>query len=390
MVFLIHYNELGLKGKNRRYFEQLLQQRVADSLKGLEAKVSRLHGRLTVKNFDDQDAEKIKARLKKVFGIGYFAIAREINQDFQQIADYSLTLFKADDENFCVRVKRANKDLSFTSIEAEREIGALLYKELNLPVKLKNTDHIIHVEFYQDVAWVFSSKERYFGPGGLPVGSSPKVVSLMSGGIDSPVASWLISKRGAKLIYVHFSSFPETDLSSLEKSEESIEILADWHGATRLYMVQFSKVQKEIVKKCPERLRTVLYRRFMLRIAEKIAFRENAKALLTGDALAQVASQTLENMATISQATNLLVLRPLVGMDKDEVIEIAQKIGTFEISILPQEDSCSFLSPQNPATRSSLEQVLKAEELLDVDALVDLAYREKQLIRLEPKQFKTQ
>ena len=390
MVFLIHYNELGLKGKNRRYFEQLLQQRVADALQGIKAKVSRLHGRLTVKDFDDNDSEKIKDRLKKVFGVAYFAIAQEKSQDFEEIANYALTLFKGDDKNFCVRAKRANKDLGFTSIEAEREIGAILYKTVNLPVKLKDTDHVIHVEFYQDVAWVYSSKERYFGPGGLPVGSSPKVVSLMSGGIDSPVASWLISKRGAKLIYVHFSSFPETDLSSLEKSEQAIEILADWHGATRLYMIQFSEVQREIVKKCPERLRTVLYRRFMLRIAEKIAFRENAKALLTGDALAQVASQTLDNLSTIDRAVNSLVLRPLVGMDKDEVIAIAQKIGTFEISILPQEDSCTFLAPKNPATRANLKQVLEAEKLLDVDALVDLAYRGKQLIKLEPKQFKQQ
>lgn len=388
MVFLVHYNELGLKGKNRVHFEQILQQRIFDSLTGIEAKVSRLHGRIIIRKFEDRDAKEIKQRLEKVFGIAFFAIAEECEPDFKKIADYAKGLFKEDDINFCVRVKRANKRLPFSSIEAEREIGGLLFDSINLPVKLKNTDHTIYVEFYEEIAWVYSSKERIAGPGGLPVGSSPKVVCLISGGIDSPVASWLISKRGAKVIYVHFSSFPSTDLSSLEKTEQTIEVLANWHGPAKLYMVPFIKVQEEIIEKCPERLRTILYRRFMMRIAEKIAQREKAKALVTGDALAQVASQTMDNMATISQAVDALVLRPLVAMDKDEVIALAQKIDTYEISILPQEDSCSYLQPASPATRSKAEKLIEVEKKLDVDALVDLAYKGKQLIRLEPNQFK--
>ncbi len=388
MVFLVHYNELGLKGKNRVYFEQLLQQRIFDSLSGIEAKITRLHGRIIIKKFASKDTKEIKQRLEKVFGIAFFAIAEECEPDFIKIADYAKGLFKEDDIDFCVRVKRANKQLPFSSIEAERDIGELLFNSIDLPVKLKNTDHTIHVEFYEEIAWVYSSKEKIAGPGGLPVGSSSKVVCLISGGIDSPVASWLISKRGAKVIYVHFSSFPSTDLSSLEKTEQTIEVLANWHGPAKLYMVPFIKVQEEIIKKCPERLRTILYRRFMMRIAERIAFREKAGALVTGDALAQVASQTMENMATISQAVDALVLRPLVAMDKDEVIQIAQKIETFEISILPQEDSCSYLQPPNPATRSKPEKLIEVEKKLDVDALVDLAYKGKQLIRLEPNQIK--
>jgi thiamine biosynthesis protein ThiI len=214
------------------------------------------------------------------------------------------------------------------------------------------------------------------------VGASGKVVVLASGGIDSPVAAWRIAKRGARPVYVHFHSYPHTSLDSLRKTEAEIEVLARWHGPARLYVVPLAGVQEEIFAHSSERYRTLLYRRFMYRIAERIAAGEKAGALVSGDALGQVASQTLENMNAVQAAVKMLVLRPLVGMDKTEVIAEAQRIGTYEISILPQQDCCSFLEPKRPATRSTPEQLERAEARLDVEALVDKALAAMEIRRV--------
>ena len=295
----------------------------------------------------------------------------------------ALELLKGHRGSFRVSAKRANKRLPFTSPEAEREIGAQIVVATGWPVQLKGADAEVYVEFYEDEAWVYTSRNRTPGPGGLPVGASGKVVVLASGGIDSPVAAWRMAKRGARPVYVHFHSYPHTSLDSLRKTEAEIKTLTHWHGPAKLYVVPLAGVQEEIFAHSPERYRTLLYRRFMYRIAERIAEREKAGALVTGDALGQVASQTLENMQAVQAAVEMLVLRPLVGMDKTEVIAEAQKIGTYETSILPQQDCCSFLEPKKPATRSTPEQLDRAEAKLEVEKLVEQALEQAEVRRIE-------
>lgn len=370
-LFLVHYHEIALKGKNRRHFEQLLAQRLRDAL-GPVAIVRLLHGRILVE-VDPAAAEEAQEKLARVFGVAYYARVRRAPIDFGAIAKVALDLLKGHQGSFRVSAKRANKRLPFTSPEAEREIGAQIVAATGWPVRLKGADAEVYVEFYEDEAWVYTSRNRTPGPGGLPVGASGKVVVLASGGIDSPVAAWRMAKRGARPVYVHFHSYPHTSLDSLRKTEAEIKTLTRWHGPAKLYVVPLAGVQEEIFARSPERYRTLLYRRFMYRIAERIAEREKAGALVTGDALGQVASQTLENMRAVQAAVEMLVLRPLVGMDKTEVIAEAQKIGTYETSILPQQDCCSFLEPKKPATRSTPEQLDRAEAKLEVEKLVEQA-----------------
>ncbi len=381
--FLVHYHEIGLKGKNRRRFEQLLAQRLRDAL-GPDTTVRLLHGRLLVEAEPARAAE-VEERLARVFGVAYFARVRTAPVDYGRIAKLALELLEARPGSFRVRAKRANKRLPFTSPEAEREIGARIVAATGRPVRLKGADVEVFVEFYEDEAWVFTSAQRTPGPGGLPVGASGRVVVLISGGIDSPVAAWRMAKRGARPVYVHFHSYPHTSLDSLRKTVAELEVLARWHGPAKLYVVPLADVQEQIFAHSPERYRTLLYRRFMYRIAERAAAREGAGALVTGDALGQVASQTLENLHAVEQAVGMTVLRPLIGMDKTEVIAEAQKIGTYAISILPQQDCCSFLEPKRPATRSTPEQLERAESDLDVEALVEQAWSQAELRRIEPR-----
>jgi len=380
-LFLVHYHEIALKGKNRRHFEQLLAQRLRDALDE-RARVRLLHGRILIEA-PEEGAETINDRLSRVFGVAYYARVRRAPIDFDAIARVALELLRDHRGSFRVSAKRANKRLPFTSPEAEREIGARIVAATGWPVRLKGADAEVYVEFYEDGAWVYTSRDRIPGPGGLPVGASGKVVVLASGGIDSPVAAWRMAKRGARPVYVHFHSYPHTSLDSLRKTEAEIKTLTSWHGPAKLYVVPLAEIQEEIFANSPERYRTLLYRRFMYRIAARIAEREGAGALVTGDALGQVASQTLENMRSVQAAVEMLVLRPLVGMDKIEVIAEAQRIGTYETSILPQQDCCSFLEPKKPATKSTPEQLSKAESKLNVDLLVDRALDKMEIRRIE-------
>ncbi|WP_457637837.1 tRNA uracil 4-sulfurtransferase ThiI [Oceanithermus sp.] len=383
-LFLVHYHEIALKGRNRRHFEQILAQRLRDAL-GPDARVNLLHGRILVE-VPGRWAEAVQDGLGRVFGVAYFARVQRLPVDFEKIAQAALARLGDFAGSFRVSVKRANKRLPFTSPEAERQIGALIVAATGWPVRLRGADVEIFVEFYENKAWLYTSLDRTPGPGGLPVGASGKVVVLASGGIDSPVAAWRVAKRGARPVYVHFHSYPHTSLDSLRKTEAEIEILSRWHGPAKLYVVPLAGIQEEIFAKSPERYRTLLYRRFMYRIAARIAGWEKAGALVTGDALGQVASQTLENMRAVQEAVDMLVLRPLVGMDKTEVIAEAQAIGTYDISIQPQQDCCSFLEPKRPATKSTPEQLRKVEAKLDVKGLVEQALEraERRWIGNEP------
>ncbi len=381
-VALVHYHEVSLKGKNRARFEQILLSRVQEALFGLGLKVSRLPGRIVVRGMGATQRAEVRERLSKVFGIANFAFALETPPDLETLARLASDRIPEGTQSFRVSAKRGNKRLPFTSVEAERRVGAAIVAATGLSVNLRQPELTVFLEFALDSAWLYTDRDRHPGPGGLPVGASGRVVALLSGGIDSPVAAWRIMKRGAKAVFVHFHSYPHTDFASAVKAKREAEVLAAWQGGARLHLVPLAGVQAEIFAKSPEKYRTLLYRRFMLRIAERIAEREGAGALVTGDALGQVASQTLENLHAVSKAVASLVLRPLVGMDKTEVIAEAKRIGTYAISVLPQQDCCSFLEPRRPATRSTPEELAAAEDDLAVDALVEEALAKAQLVKI--------
>jgi thiamine biosynthesis protein ThiI len=280
-----------------------------------------------------------------------------------------------------VRARRSFKGYPKTSVEIERELGAAVVRATGARVDLEHADLTLYVEVLRDR--IFFSIEKLAGPGGLPVGSSGRVVALLSGGIDSPVAAWRMMKRGCTVVPAHFHAFPLQDRSTIDKVRELARILARYQFRIRLLLVPFGPVQQTIVAACPTGLRVVLYRRFMLRIAEALAGRRRAKALVTGESLGQVASQTLDNLGVIADAARGPVLRPLVGMDKEEISAEARRIGTFETSTLPDQDCCQLFVPRSPAVAARLDDVHQAESALDVAGLVDTAVRATEEERFE-------
>ena len=372
-LFLVHYGEIGLKRKNRSFFEKKLAQNIKLALKGMGyTEVRRIYGRILIMLHPDADVEAIQQRLGKVMGIAHFELALATAQRVDAIQAAALELVK--DRQFKtlkVETKRANKRFPLTSPEISATVGAYLLSATGASADMHNPDLRCNIEIVDEAAYVYVEKIR--GVGGLPVGSSGKVLVMLSGGIDSPVAAWRMMKRGVKALFVHFYSYPYTDRASLEKVEELAEILATWNYRTQVYFVPFAEVQREIVTQTPARFRVILYRRMMVRIAQQIAAAAKAECLVTGESLGQVASQTLVNLRVIEEVAEIPILRPLIGDDKAEIMELAEQIGTFEISTLPHDDCCSLFVPEHPATNASLEAVQEAEAALDVNTLVKLA-----------------
>ena len=381
-LFLVHYGEVGLKGKNRSFFEKKLVQNIRLSLKDTGyAEVQRIYGRILVTLRPEADVAAIQERLGKVMGIAHFEPAGATAQNMDAIQATALELIKDSQfKTLKVETKRANKRFPLTSPEISAAVGAHLLKSTGATANMHNPDLRCNIEIVEDAAYIYAEKIR--GVGGLPIGVSGKVLVMLSGGIDSPVAAWRMMKRGAKALFVHFYSYPYTDKASLEKVEELAQILAIWNYRTQVYLVPFADVQREVVTKTPASFRVILYRRMMVRIAQRIAATAKADALVTGESLGQVASQTLGNIRVIEDVAEIPILRPLIGDDKAEIMELAQQIGTFEISILPHDDCCSLFVPEHPATNASLEAVREAEAELEIDALVAQAIEavEKQTI----------
>ena len=381
-LFLVHYGEIGLKRGNRSYFEKKLAQNIKMSLKGMGcAEVRRIYGRLLVMLRPEAEVEAIRERLGKVMGIAHFELALETALDINAIRAAALELVK--DQQFKtlkVETKRANKRFPLTSPEISAQVGATLLGATGASADMHTPDLRCNIEIVDEAAYVYVEKIR--GVGGLPVGASGKVLVMLSGGIDSPVAAWRMMKRGVKALFVHFYSYPYTDKASLEKVEELVAILASWNYRTLIHLVPFADVQREIVTQTPAPYRVILYRRMMVRIAQQIASAAKAECLVTGESLGQVASQTLGNLRVIEEAAEIPILRPLIGDDKAEIMELAENIGTFEISILPHDDCCSLFVPDRPATNASLEAIEAAEAALDVDKLTKLAVEsvEKKII----------
>jgi tRNA uracil 4-sulfurtransferase len=383
-VVLIHYSEIALKKGNRKYFEQKLSLNILKAISDLPKGNLKIdYGRFILHLREHSPVEKIVERLKTVMGIAYFCLAYAGDTNVENLKDEIFIKIKDIDFNtFCIQTRRADKSFPLTSLQVNQIVGARIHTGLKKPVKIKNPDLKCNIEIYNKQ--VFYYFERIEGRRGLPSGSSGRVVSLLSSGIDSPVSSYQMIKRGCRVYFVHFHSFPLTNKASYHNAIKLAKKLTIHQYTTKIYLVPLIKVQEAIILGAPVKLRLILYRRMMLRIAEIIAKREKAKALITGESLGQVASQTLENMVAISEVVNMPILRPLVGLDKDEIIDLARKINTFDISIEPYDDCCSYLVPENPETKANMAEVQKAEKKIEGrEDLIYQAIRESEIVKIK-------
>ena len=373
---VVHYQEIALKGKNRPWFLAKLVRNIRQAVSDLDvASVRALMGRIEVVLGPSAVPEVVGERIRRTFGIANFSYAGRTALDLDGIAAAVLKdLGDRTCESFRVSVKRADKRFPLTSPQAEREIGGRIKNARGWRVDLDHAALVIHVELLTDEAFYFFGKEK--GAGGLPTGTAGRVVCLLSGGIDSPVAAHRMMKRGCAVTFVHFHSYPILSRASQEKARELVRLLTTWQQRSRLYLVPFGDIQQQVVLAVPGPMRVVVYRRLMLRIAERIAIMRRAQALVTGDVVGQVASQTLENLAVVGSVATLPLFRPLIGMDKDEITAEAQRLGTYPISIIPDQDCCTLFTPRNPQTRARLADIEAAEQALQIDELVGRAVRE--------------
>jgi len=368
---VVHYQEIALKGKNRPWFLNRLVRNLRQAVSDIDdvQLVRSLMGRIEIVLRAGTAHDEVAARVRRTFGIANFASARRTVLDLDTIASSILTdLGDRSCGSFRVSARRADKRFPLTSPQIEREIGGRIKLARGWRVDLENPELVVHLELLSDEAFYYFGKER--GPGGLPTGTAGRVVCLLSGGIDSPVASHRMMKRGCVATFVHFHSYPILSRASQEKARELVRLLTTWQQRSRLYLVPFGEIQQQVVLGVPGPMRVVIYRRLMLRIAERIARLRGAQALVTGDVVGQVASQTLENLSVVGAAATLPIFRPLIGMDKDEITAEAIRLGSYPISIIPDQDCCTLFTPRNPATRAKLADVTHAEGALAIDDFV--------------------
>jgi len=370
---LVHSQEIALKGRNRPYFISKLVHNLRKQTAGLDVKdVRALMGRIEVVLGPKASYDRIKERLQRVFGIANFSKAGRAPRDLDAIAAAILEDLEGHPPvSFRVSAKRGDKSFPLTSPQLERELGGRIVARFGWPVRLDHPEMTVTVEVLANQAFYSFGKER--GAGGMPTGVSGRVACLMSGGIDSPVAAYRLMKRGCSVVPVHFHSYPFLSRASQEKAREICEVLTRHQMRTSLKLVPFGELQRQIVLAVPPPLRVVIYRRLMLRIAERVARDCRAKALVTGEVIGQVASQTLENLTVIADAARMPILRPLVGMDKEEIVAEAIRIGTYDISIIPDQDCCQLFTPRSPETHARRWQVEAAEAKLPIEEMVKAA-----------------
>jgi thiamine biosynthesis protein ThiI len=382
---VIHYQEIALKGKNRPWFINRLVRHLRLALADLDVRAIRsLMGRIEVVLGPSTRYEEVADRLRHVFGIANFSQAGRTEPALEAITEAVLRdVAGRTPASFRVTARRADKRFPYSSPEIERHVGGAVKTAFGWPVNLKHPDLTIRIEIVPSEAFYFFGREP--GPGGLPPGVSGRVMCLLSGGIDSPVAAWRMMRRGCSVQCVHFHSYPLVEGTSREKVRDIAAILARYQQRVRVFQVPFADLQRQIVVSVPPALRVVLYRRFMLRIADRIAKKNGARALVTGEVVGQVASQTLDNMAIIGSVASSLVLRPLVGLDKDEITMQAQRIGTYETSIIPDQDCCQLFTPRHPVTRARSEEIEAAEAVLPIDDLVRAAAERADMEDFHPR-----
>jgi tRNA uracil 4-sulfurtransferase len=368
---VVHYQEIALKGNTRPWFVSRLARNLRLATKGVGVREVRvLMGRIELVLEETADWNTVRGRVENVFGVANFARAASAPLDVDAIARQILEdLGDRHTDSFRVSARRADKRFHLTSPQMEREIGGRIKEARGWRVDLSNPGLTIHVEALTDEAFYYFGKEP--GAGGLPAGTSGRVACLLSGGIDSPVAAWRMMRRGCRVIFVHFHSYPILSRASQEKARELVRLLTTFQYDSRLYLVPFGEIQQQVVLAVAPPLRVVIYRRLMMRIAEAVARRNRAQALVTGEVVGQVASQTLENLSAIDDVVTMPVLRPLIGTDKDEITAAAQRLGTYEISIIPDQDCCTLFTPRHPATKAKRWEVERAETALPIDDIVN-------------------
>ena len=379
-LLMVRYGEIYLKGLNRPYFQNLLLSRVKSAVKVYSSKVVLHDSRIYIHDMTDTMA--CLRAVQKVFGVHSACPAIEMEKDdFDAVCEQGLKLMEGLSGTFKVLARRADKRYPMDSPQICAQMGGyILERRSDLSVDVRNPEHELNVEI-RDMAYLYA--KVYQAPGGMPVGSNGKAALLLSGGIDSPVAGYMIAKRGVAMVAVHFYSFPYTGERSKEKVLELARILSGYCGGMRVYVVPFTDIQMRIHESCPEDHTTLIMRRFMMRIAERIAQKEHAQALVTGESIGQVASQTMKALACTDAVVTMPVFRPVIGFDKIEIIDYAQKIGTYETSSLPYEDCCTVFTPKHPVTQPRLDKAEEAEQKLKkAEELIETAVNDSEIIDL--------
>ncbi len=387
-IFIVRCGEVALKGMNKPYFERMLVDRIKKSLKEFDGVDVRRHeGLIYVRADKKHDKEQLIRQISRVFGVASISPAVEAESHLDAIGEeavrYMMELIETKGvKTFKVEAKRADKNFPVKSPDIARIIGAkVLIGCKVLKVDVHNPDVYLFVDVRHDKSYIYQQKIAGFG--GLPLGTNGKGMVLLSGGIDSPVAAWMMAKRGMLLEAVHFHSYPYTSQRAQEKVEDLAKIVASYCGNLKMHVINLLPIQEQIVQNCPEEETTILVRRFMMRIAEKLAERNRAMMLITGENLGQVASQTAEALVVTDACVKMPVMRPLIAMDKVDIMEKAEEIGTFETSIQPYEDCCTVFLPKHPTTKPKLERILESESRLDVEALVDAAVASEEIVHIE-------
>ncbi len=388
-IFIVRCGEVALKGMNKPYFERMLVERIKKLLKKFDGvSVKRQEGLIFVRADVINDKREVIKEISKVFGVASISPAVECESTMEAIGAAAVEyMLEAIEERhiktFKVEAKRADKNFPVKSPDISRQIGAAVLKGCKvLKVDVHNPDCLLFVDVRHDKSYIYQDKIAGFG--GLPLGTNGKGLSLLSGGIDSPVATWMMAKRGMMIEAVHFHSFPYTSQRAQEKVEELAGMIAVYCGKFRLHVVNLLHIQEQIVQNCPEEETTILVRRFMMRIAQKIAENNGCGMLITGENLGQVASQTAESLVVTDAAVSMPVMRPLIAMDKVDIMDKAQEIGTYETSIQPYEDCCTVFLPKHPVTKPKLDRIKSSESRLDCDALIAAAVEAEEIIDIYP------
>ena len=375
-AIIIRYCEIHLKGKNRGYFEKMLKENIKNSLKEFDFKFTTMHSRYLIEDYNEFDYELITEKLHKIAGVHTFSKALVVENDFDKIFEAVALLCKDKEGTFKVNTNRADKTFSPSSMETSMLIGGKLLELYGdkISVDVKNPSFTVYVDIREDgKTFVYTDVVSCLS--GMPVGSAGKGLLLISGGIDSPVAGYMTCKRGMKLNCLHFHSFPYTGEAAKEKVIDLTKKVGEYNGGINLFVVSFTHIQEAIHEHCPEEFMITIMRRFMMRIAERLAKQQGDQAIITGESLGQVASQTIESITSSNSVVSMPVLRPLIAFDKLDIIDIAKKIDTYETSILPYEDCCTVFLPKYPAIKPNLEKVIKAESKLDIEGLIEEAFR---------------
>ena len=388
-VYIVKYGEIALKGQNKPYFERMLLGRIKSALKSISVvEMYRSDGVIYVEAAESESEDIVLSQIRKVFGIAYISVAYETVSNIDKISDTALEyiknlLIQKNIRTFKVDTRRGYKQFPLKSPEISSYVGGRILKGTNgLTVDVHNPECTIYIDVRKDKSYIYSEKIQ--GYGGLPLGTNGKGLLLLSGGIDSPLAGWMMAKRGMEIEAVHFHSYPFTSERAKEKVMDLAKIISEYCGRIKVHHINLLNIQQQIAEKCPENELTIISRRFMMKIAEKIALLNNCDALITGESIGQVASQTIQGLVVTDAAVNMIVMRPLIAIDKVDIMDKAKEIGTYEISILPYEDCCTVFLPKHPTTKPRLEKIEASEKALDVEKLINEAMEGMETITVNP------